>query len=358
MTDRDALRIELITALTPYIDPDSMEDAKMKITMALQQYEVKKDEAEIIVYEGDVNTNMLQRFLMAKIARGCSRRTVKYYKQSISMAFDKIGKPYNQITADDIRYYLAMRVGKDGVSKTTANNERRNLSSFYGWLQQEEILLTNPMQKVERIKTEKKERKAFSQMEIELLRSACQSSMELAIIETMISTWARVSEIAQIKRSEIENNRVTVHGKGNKDRTVYLTPKAQLAVERFLGERSDNNPYLFPRAKNAGDVEKMMKGHTQKEAKEWYRDPENVSADGHRDVSTIESSCRSLGRRAGVAGVHPHRFRRTGATMALRSGMPLMSVSKILGHANIGTTQIYLDISEKELEQAHEKWVI
>ena len=67
---------------------------------------------------------------------------------------------------------------------------------------------------------------------------------------------------------------------------------------------------------------------------------------------------RSIGKRAGVENVHPHRFRRTGATMALRQGMPILQVSKMLGHNSLETTQIYLDISDEELQQAHNKYVI
>ena len=154
--------------------------------------------------------------------------------------------------------------------------------------------------------------------------------------------------------SEISGTKITVQGKGDKERDVYLSPKAQLALQTFLNERSDDNPYVFPRAKYAGDIQKFTKRGRKKS--EWWKEPELVGS-GHRDASTIESTIRRIGKDAGVPNAHPHRFRRTGATMALRSGMPLLTVSKLLGHENIGTTQIYLDISDKELEQAHEKWV-
>ena len=354
---RRMLETELINSLLPYLMPEKVEDAKMRITMALNGYDIRKEETDLIVYEGDINEQILKRFLMAKIARGCSPRTIQYYRNSISKSLQVIGKPYNQIMADDIRVYLACRVHRDGVTKTTANNERRNLSAFYCWLQKEEILAKNPMNKVEQIKETKKKKTAFSQMELEKLRNACRTSMEKAIVEVMISTWARVSEIAQIKKSDISGNKILVHGKGDKDRDVYLSPRAQLAIDAYLCERHDDNPYLFPKARYAGNVTKMCKGKPRKLQGEWYKDVSLVG-DGHRDKSTIESDIRRIGKRAAVVGAHPHRFRRTGATMALRSGMPLITVSKMLGHENIGTTQIYLDISDKELEEAHEKWAV
>lgn len=347
---------EILTGISRYIEPSDLSDVKMRIFIALNDYDITKTETSLTVYEGDVNDLMLRRFLMAKVARGLSPRTVKYYKGSIKLTLDKIGKPYNEITADDIRLYMAIRVQRDGVSKTTANNERRNLSAFFCWLQNEEILLKNPMKKVEQIKETKKKKKAFTQMDLERIRNSCRTTMEKAMIEVLVSTWARVSEIAQIKIADIDNNKLIVHGKGDKDREVFLSPKAQLAIEIYLHDRNDSNPYLFPRAKYAGDVAAMTKGKRRKNMAEWYKDPLLVG-DGHRDHGTIESGIRRIGKRAGVENAHPHRFRRTGATMALRAGMPLITVSKILGHENIGTTQIYLDITDKELEQAHEKYV-
>lgn len=354
---KDQLGNDIVLALSPYTELTTQE-LKMRIDMVLAGYDVSKSETALTVYEGDVNEQMLMRFLAAKIAQGCSKRTVNYYRLSIRMTLEKIGKPYMDITPDDIRLYIASRIYRDKVSKTTSNNERRNLSAFYGWLQREEILLKNPMTKVDAIKETKTKKKAFDQMEIEKLRDACQSRREIAMIEVLISTWARVSEVVQIRIDDIHDNHLTVHGKGDKDREVYLNAKAKLAISNYLSERNDNNPYLFPRAKYAGDVAAMSKGKQRKLERRWYTDAKLVDESKHTDASSFESIIRKIGRRANVTGTHPHRFRRTGATMALRSGMPLIQVSKLLGHENIGTTQIYLDISDEELEQAHRKYVI
>lgn len=357
---KQKLTEELINAALPFIDRRQIDDLKLKITMVLSKYSITEESTDLIVYEGDVNENMLKRFLMAKAAAGCSPRTLQYYKSSIKFFLERISKPYSDVSADDIRLFLATRTQIDRVSKTTANNERRCVSSFYGWLQKEEILLKNPMAKVDAIKVTKKRKPAFTQMDIEKMRYACQNSFQSALIEVLLSTWARVSEVAQIKLNEIdiEKGTVLVHGKGDKDRIVYLNDKAKLAVSHFLKDRHDNNPYLFPRCAYAGDVMKMCTGKQKRLQGLWYTDSKFVEKNRHRDKSTIESDIRKIGKRAGVENAHPHRFRRTGATMALRNGMPLITVSKLLGHENIGTTQIYLDISDKELEQAHEKYVV
>lgn len=354
---KSQLANDIVIALSPYTDLTT-QDLRMRIDMALAGYDVSKSETALTVYEGDVNEQILMRYLAAKIAQGCSKRTVNYYRLSIRMTLEKIGKPYMDITPDDIRLYIANRIYRDKVSKTTSNNERRNLSAFYGWLQREEILLKNPMSKVDAVKETKTKKRAFDQMEIEKLRDACQSKRETAMIEVLISTWARVSEVVQIRIDDIHDNHLTVHGKGDKDREVYLNAKAKLAITNYLSERSDSNPYLFPRAKYAGDVAAMSKRRQRKLERKWYTDAKLVDEDRHMDTSSFEGIIRRIGRRADVTGTHPHRFRRTGATMALRSGMPLIQVSKLLGHESIGTTQIYLDISDEELEQAHKRYVI
>ncbi len=355
---REQLENDLILALMPYIGKQDLAEVKLAITIAVSKYDVSKSETALTVYEGNINELILKRFLAAKIAQGCSPRTIGYYRNSISSILNAIGKPYMDISADDIRLWLAKRIHQDKVSKTTANNERRCLSSFYGWLQKEEILLKNPMTKIDAVKETKKKKKAFDQMEIEKIRFACRTTRESAMVEVLISTWCRVSELVQIRIDDIRENKLTVHGKGDKDREVYLNAKSILAINAYLSDRTDDNPYLFPRAKYAGDVVKMCKGTHRRLEAEWYKKPGFVDESLHMDAGTVEGIVRRIGKRAGVQNTHPHRFRRTGATFALRSGMPLIQVSKMLGHENIGTTQIYLDITDEELEQAHRKYVV
>ena len=355
---KEQLENDLVIALTPYLKDMNGQELKLRISMVLAEYEVTKTERALTVYEGDVNELIMKRFLSAKIAQGCSKKTIAFYKNSITASLEQIGKPYNDVTADDIRLYLAKRIYMDKVSKVSANNERRNLSAFYGWLQREEILLKNPMVKVDAVKVTKTKKKAFEQMEIEKIRDACRSRRETAMIEVLLSTWARVSEVVQMRIDDIHGDHLIVHGKGDKDREVYLTAKSILAIQNYLEERNDDNPYVFPRARYAGDVMTMCTGRHRKLQCEWYKAPALVDPDGHMDHSSLEGIVRSIGRRAGVSNTHPHRFRRTGATMALRNGMPLIQVSKLLGHENIGTTQIYLDVSDEELAQAHKRYVV
>lgn len=347
------LRDDLVNIVVPYISQDNLENVKMLFDVALSKYQITKKSTEIVPYNGDINDEILKKFLCAKIARGCSQKTIHYYQQTIRQFFQSVNKIYSEVTPDDIRVYMAIRVQRDRVSKTTVNNERRNLSSFYTWLQNEEIVLKNPMAKVEQIKVTKKKKKAFTLLDLEKIRAACKSGRETAIIETLASTWCRVSELVSIKTGDIHGNKITVRGKGDKFRDVYLNARASIAIDTYLKERTDRNPYLFP-----GGVSNIIRIGVKGRPCDWYKHPELVSQDMHVDKGSVEAMIRRIGRDAGVEHAHPHRFRRTGATLALRQGMPLIQVSKLLGHESIETTQIYLDISEEELAEAHEKYVI
>ena len=351
---RKELEDEIAVIIDKYVDHTSLNEIMMRLDIVLDNYEVSKRSTELIVWEEEKNDVILKRFLASKIASGRSRNTIRYYKNSISVALARIGKNYDDITPDDIRVYIAKRIYQDGISKTCANNERRNLSAFYSWLQKEEILLKNPMNKVDPVKETKKKKDAFTPIEVEMMRTNFKSLREKAIFELLLSTWCRVSELVNIQLSDISGNKILVHGKGDKDRNVFLNARAVVALEQYLAERKDNNPYLFPRCAYAGDFGKMEKRGDP----EWYKNPSFVDEKMPMDKGTAESMIRMLGRRSGVEKAHPHKFRRTGATWALRGGMPIIQVSKTLGHESIATTQIYLDVSDDELMDAHRKYVV
>lgn len=326
-------------------EPDIAQD----ITIILSDYEITARETAVAVRHQDINQHCLKKFLIAKTVKGCSDRTIELYETQLSRILNEIGKPVNEITTDDIRLYMALRERRDKCTKTTVDNERRYLSSFFKFLVNEEMIEKDPIARIGQIKVEKKKKPAFKELEVEKIRNACKNAWETAAVEMMLSTGCRVSELCNIKISEIDGDKLTVHGKGNKDRTVYLNAKAIVAVENYMKERTDSNPYLFPG------------GHFKsgsKDCEEWYRNADKVDKEMRYSTGGMEGKMRKIGKRAGVKNVHPHRFRRTCATLALRRGMPLEQVSKMLGHEQLNTTQIYLDLSEEDLRMAHKKYVI
>jgi len=358
---KEKLRNELIMAAQSSMDDDELDEFKDKLVMILNQYDISVMETHLAIRDEDVNRDLVFRFITAKAASGLSERTLKYYSKEIPKALERMGRTATEVTPDDIRIWMVTRIRKDQVSTVTAGNEFRCMSSFFQWMQKEDLIYKNPFNKVEHPKKMKSKKKKFTDLEIERLRGACRTERETAIVEMLLSTWCRISELVNIKITDIEEDRITVLGKGNKERTVYLNAKAQYALQRYIATRSDINPYVFPRMKGSDNgnhlKELNFKGVPIADLKYWYKDPENVDKDGHSDKGTIEGIIREMGNRAGVEKAHPHRFRRTGATKALENGMPILTVSKILGHESVGTTQIYLDVSEDNIEHEHRKFV-
>nr|DAK91077.1 MAG TPA: SITE SPECIFIC RECOMBINASE XERD [Caudoviricetes sp.] len=341
MTDRE----ELFNGICLLV-PD--EDTRNRLYIMLDKYEITARSTEIAVMQEDRNEYLVRAFITAKIVKGCTERTLGFYGTEVRRSLAYIGKTVDDITTDDIRLYIAQRVHRDKISKITVGNEIRVLRSFFNYIFSEELILKNPMLRIEAIKKEKVKKEAFTELEIEKMRAALRTNRERAIFEILLSTGCRVSELVNVKLKEITGNEVLVHGKGQKDRTVYLNAKALYALERYLKERKDTNPYLFASG---------FFGMHQKNKETWYTRKSEVSEDKPISASSIESRISNLGRRVGVKA-YPHKFRRTCATFALRRGMSIEQVSQMLGHESIETTQIYLDISEQDLKEAHRKFVM
>lgn len=354
---RDELETEIINTLAPYREKLPFEEIKAQITIILNDYDVACRKTELVIREEDKNNKMILMFIASKAAGGRTDRTLRSYKDYLTRILGIIGKNADEVTADDIKLYLAKKLRIDKISKVGVDNERRVLSSFYGWMLKNEYITTNPMNKVEVMKFAKPKKHAFTDYEVELLRDACETEREAVVVEILLSTWCRVSELVGMRLDEIDGDRALVHGKGEKDRIVFLNAKAQIALKNYMSKRKDINPYLLPRSKYSGDVVAHTKNIPRANQARWYEKPEAVDDERHCDTSTIEEMVRRLGKKAGVTNVHPHRFRRTGATFAMKAGMPIMTVSKLLGHANIAVTQVYLDINDEDLESDHGRYV-
>lgn len=333
---------------------DDLEMLRSELYITLNDYEITNRCTEVAETDRECLENVLKRFLVAKAVKGCTERTIQLYSMSVRKVFAEINKRVEDVTPDDIRLYIGLRLRRDGVSKVTVGNEIRSLSSFYAWATAEEIIQKNPMLRVHKIKKQKVRKEALTEMEIERLRMAADGEMQKMMIEVLLSTGCRVTELVNIRIDEIQKDEITVHGKGEKDRKVYLNAKAELAVQVYLAKRRDENPYLLPGAKSLRE----RKGRDRKESrKNWWMDRNNLT-EGHITTSAVESTMREIADRAEVEKANPHKFRRTCATLALRRGMPIEQVSRMLGHEEVGTTQIYLDLKEEDLKRSHEKYVV
>ena len=275
--------------------------------------------------------NYLQEFLDVKALEGCSKATIENYKFNLNKFLLGVGKDPTEIATQDIRKYLADYKRERGVSNTTLDNMRRVFQSFFTWMHREGYIIKDPCAAVNKIRADKIIKNPYSDEEMELMREAAKNLREKAIIEVLYSTGMRIGELEKLNKDDIDfvNGKAIVFGKGAKEREVYFNVKAQLALKKYLENRNDTNEALFV----------------------GLQSPYN-----RLKVSTYEKILRELGDRCGVH-CHPHRFRRTCATILLNKGMPIQEVSKVLGHAKLETTLIYCEINQQSVAANHKKYM-
>lgn len=335
------LKSDMMAILVPQIQlicgADKGEDVVNAITMVLAPYDLVKQERAIVMYDG-TDKGLIGRYFVAKTAIGLSNDSLYQYKKAIQGFLGVTRKHIKDITTEDVRLYLTQKK-MEGVSACTQNNLRLCLSSFFTFLHEEGLIPTNPLKRIKKIRQAKLIKEPFTEQEIEMMRDAAKNIRDKAIIDFLFSTGCRVSEMIGVDKSDIdwENSRVIVKGKGSKFRWVYLNARASVSLRAYIDSRDDNSPALFVGSIRA---HKDCNGDRLRLAK-----------------SGVEVMIRSLGRSVGIEKAHPHRFRRTAATVALRRGMPIEQVSKILGHASLNTTTIYANSTQDDLAIAHKKYL-
>lgn len=278
------------------------------------------------------NKEYLSKFLEAKKMEGCSERTIKYYKVTVEQLLGKIVRPIRRVTTEEMRKYLVDYQKINNCGKTTVDNIRRNISSFFSWLEEEDYILKSPMRRIHKIRAEKLVKNIITDEDIEKLRDGCTCSRDVAMIDLLYSTGIRVGELVRLNRSDINfsERECVVFGKGDKERKVYFDAKSKVHLIDYLNTRKDDNPALF------------------------------VSLDKPNDrlkISGVEIRLRQLGRKLNLDRVHPHKFRRSMATRAIDKGMPIEQVQKILGHSQIDTTMQYAIVNQNNVKAAHRKYI-
>lgn len=279
------------------------------------------------------NIEYMDMFISAKRIEGCSERTLAYYKATIEHMLSIIVVPLRQVQTDDLRAYLAEYQSINNCSKTTVDNIRRNLSSFFSWLEAEDYIIKSPIRRIHKIRTGSKVKETLSEECIERLRDSCLHIRDLAMIDLLYSTGIRVGELVNLNIGDInfEERECIVYGKGNKQRKVYFDAKAKVHLKRYLEERNDYNDALFVTLDNP--FERLK-------------------------ISGVEIRLRKLGRLAFLdQRVHPHKFRRSMATRAIDKGMPIEQVQKLLGHQQIDTTMHYAMVNQSNVKISHRKFI-
>ena len=278
------------------------------------------------------SNDLLDNFIATKRLEGRSEKTMRLYRFTISKLISAIDKNVCTLSTEDIRNYLSTYQTEHGISKDSIDNMRRNLSSFYRWLEDENYIFKSPLRRIHKIKTNQQVKEVISDEDIEKLRDHCSCKRDLAMIDLLYSTGIRVGELVNLNISDVdfEARECVVFGKGGKERRVYFDAKAKLHLQSYIESRNDDNPALFVTLDSPNDRLK---------------------------ISGVEIRIRQLGRSLNLTKIHPHKFRRTMATRAIDKGMPIEQVQKILGHSQIDTTMQYAMVNQSNVKSSHRKYI-
>lgn len=319
---------EVVQGMLPYLNNAQTEKLQEVLAHALFNYEVTKTDKDANVSE----QNLVDLFLAAKRIEGCSEKSLKYYESTIMAMLDELHKEVKQIDTDDIRSYLTEYQARKKSSKVTIDNIRRILSSFFSWLEDEDYILKSPVRRIHKVKTGTNIKETYSDEALELMRDSCTELRDLAMIDMLASTGMRVGEMVLLNREDINFNEreCVVFGKGDKERIVYFDARTKIHLQNYLQSRTDNDPALFV----------------------------SLQAPHNRmSIGGIEVRLRQMGKRLGLSKVHPHKFRRTLATMAIDKGMPIEQLQQLLGHKRIDTTLQYAMVKQSNVKIAHRKYI-
>ena len=316
--------VKILNEMSEYLSVAQMKKLQEVILNTFAENQTEKTEA--------TNEEFLKLFIDAKKVEGCSERTISFYKSTIEHLLTHTDSPVRKISTEEMRSYLAEYQKINNCSNVTVDNVRRNISSFFSWLEEEDYILKSPMKRIHKIKTKTVVKQVISDEGIELLRDNCKSKRDLAIIDLLYSTGIRVGELVNLNIDDInlDGRECVVYGKGDKERRVYFDAKAKVHIEEYLKSRNDENQALF------------------------------VTLDAPYDrlkISGVEIRLRQLGRELQLEKIHPHKFRRSMATRAIDKGMPIEQVQKILGHSQIDTTMQYAMVNQSNVKSSHQKYM-
>lgn len=318
---------KIFKELYDFIKEDKLNDARVAISnLATSIIEINKSN-----YPKN-NEDALNLFIDAKRIEGCSEKSLKYYKTTLIMVLKEVKKDYFIINTEDLRRFLSLYKEKNCVSKTTIDNIRRIISTFFTWLENEDYISKSPCRIIHKVRTGKVVKEVYSDETIELIKQSVTNKRDLAIIEVLISTGIRVGELVRLNITDIdfENKECVVLGKGNKQRKVYFDAKTKIHLKQYLESRVDGNDALF-----VG----------------------NIKPFNRLEISGVEIMLRKIGKKLGIEKVHPHKFRRTLATKAIDKGMPIEQVQHLLGHSKIDTTLEYAMVDDANVKNSHKKYL-
>lgn len=320
---------QILFAMQKRMSPAQLKNLKQTLQNVFQDYTILIKPKKNSHSENEV---ILEDFITSKKVEGCSENTLKYYLSIVECFLGYANCSVTQATTEVIRGFLSKYQSDRRSGKVTIDNMRRILSSFFAWLEDEDYIVKSPVRRIHKVKTDSLVRETLSDEQLEQMRDKCDNLRDIAMLDLLASTGMRVGELVRLNRADLnlQERQCVVFGKGNKERIVYFNARAKIHLEAYLRDRTDSNPALFV----------------------------SLNAPYRRlQISGVERRLKKLGRSANIERVHPHKFRRTLATMAIDKGMPIEQVQRLLGHVRIDTTLHYAMVSQQNVKMSHRKYL-
>lgn len=330
---REKVANEITMKLVGKVADEDLNQIRGAVLAVLSNYEISERETALALYESFV-PRFYETYLAMLRVNGRSIGTIKTYNFHLINFFLQLKRPITEIAAADIYEYLFALQSKGTVSNRTLDHIRLIINCFLEWAASDGYIDKNPCKSVKPINYTEKMRQPLTDYELELVRDACKTLKESAIVETMYSTGCRLSELMILRQSDIDllNRTVMLFGKGGKYRKAFLNAKAELSIRKYLKSRKDSHPNLIV--------------------------TDNKPT---REISkaSLERIVKNIGERANLdRRLSPHIFRHTFATNLLKRGASLEDVQKLLGHEKPSTTLIYTKIETSEIQRDHERYII
>ena len=327
---------EFVSKLDGKISDEALRTVLQELQVFASNYDINQRETHVVPYQSNI-PDCYRVYMVAKKIEGMSPESMKTYNFYLTDFFEHINRPFEQVTTNDIRIYLYETQKRTGISNRTLDGKRLVINTFMDWCWKEGYIPNNPCASIKPIKFEEKPREPLSNMELEIVRDACENYRDKAMIELFYSTGCRLSEMVNLKISDIDFASKEVHlfGKGSKHRTSYLNAKAEYMLKKY---------FELERPKESISDSVFV----------IFRKPYNEM---HKE--SIYARVKAIQKRSGIErSLFPHLLRHTMATDALNRGMNVAEVKEILGHEKLDTTMIYAKISHDSVKFNHKRYIV
>lgn len=281
----------MVSDLEPDFSGEQLRKLKITMTFNLSKLHVEESRNEVIIYDETSDIAAYKAFFVSQKLRGLSDRSIQLYMYNIDKFNRFVHKPFKDVSAHDIRGYIAHRTLVDKIATSTLDHERGVITRFFKWLYEEEYIAKDPGRRIEKIKVAKRLKKAFTIEETSRLRLACRTVKERMVIELLLCTACRVSELVSLSLEKYDRvaGKIDVIGKGNKERVVFINDNAKPFVDAYLK--------MNPHEQGPIICGKYGPGMT---------------------TSGIQKMIKKIAVVANVSDAHPHRFRRRQRQMRMQ----------------------------------------